>query len=80
VRQILLDASARIETVAPLHRLLAQSDAKALPAAEFLRDMCSDGFDCRRPGQCDRRMLLRTDDSTESGARASYNGAVLPFR
>ena len=41
VRQILLDASGRIETVARLHRLLAQSNGKAVPAAEFLRDVCT---------------------------------------
>lgn len=40
-RQILLDASGRIETVGRLHRLLAQSNGKAVPAAEFLQDVCA---------------------------------------
>jgi two-component sensor histidine kinase len=41
VRHILLDALGRIETVGRLHRLLAQSNGKAVPAAEFLRDVCA---------------------------------------
>jgi two-component sensor histidine kinase len=41
VRQILLDASGRIDTVARLHRLLARADGAAVPVAEFLVDVCA---------------------------------------
>jgi two-component sensor histidine kinase len=41
-RQILLDASGRIDTIARLHRLLAPADgAAAVPVALFLRDVCA---------------------------------------
>lgn len=41
LRQILFDASGRIETVARLHRLLARTKGQAVPAAQFLRDVCA---------------------------------------
>jgi two-component sensor histidine kinase len=40
-RQILLDVAGRIDTVARLHRLLAQTDTRAVPIGAFLGDVCS---------------------------------------
>ena len=41
VRQVLLDASGRVDTVARLHRLLARADGDAVPLALFLEDVCA---------------------------------------
>ena len=41
VRQILLDVAGRIDTVARLHRLLARSEATAVPLGRFLGDVCA---------------------------------------
>jgi two-component sensor histidine kinase len=39
-RQILLDVSGRIDAVARLHRLLADTNKADVPLAQFLRDVC----------------------------------------
>jgi two-component sensor histidine kinase len=78
VREVLLDVSGRIDLLARLHRLLAHANSKAVPLAQFLRDVCEamgsivlDDGQVKATVECSGDLTLRPEASVPLGLLAA---------